>query len=124
MKFARIIAVGTLAATLIYAEDFTFTQSGIGPLRIHTTLTYEGKGERLVATASNESGIAIPYAKFCVTADAKGCLFEMWPTEQWEPEKTLSFDVTAARHIQNLPHQVPLTALNAPTQLPPVAKAE
>lgn len=124
MRTAKITAVVVTAATLLYAEDFTFTQSGIGPLKVHTTLTYEGKGERLVATASNESGISIPYAKFCVTADIKGCLFELWTTEQWDAGKTLTFDVTTARHIPNLSHQVTLTALNAPAQPPPVSKVE
>ena len=113
MRAARITAVVITAASLLYAEDFTLSQSGVGPLKVHTTLTYEGKGERLVATASNESGVAIPYAKFCVTAETKGCLFEMWTTEQWEPGKMLTFDVTTTRHVPNLSHQVKIVELNA-----------
>jgi hypothetical protein len=116
---ARLIAVAiALASTLLCAEDFSLTQKGFGPITVHTTLTYEGKGERLVATAVNDSGQAIPYVRLCVTADMKSCLFQMWNTERWEPGKSLSWDVTTAHHLPTLAHQVKIGVLNLPPAAP------
>jgi hypothetical protein len=121
MRTLSIATAIALGSTLLYAEDFSLTQNGFGPITVHTAVTYEGKGERLAATAINDSGQAIPYVKLCVTAETKGCLFEMWNTEVWEPGKTLSWDVTAARHVPNLSHQVKIEALNIPPKPPQVA---
>jgi hypothetical protein len=79
-----------LGIFLLKAEDFSLSVNGVGPFTVHTSLTYEGKGERLIATATNDSGKAVPYLKLCVTAATKGCLFEMWNTAQWEPGAILN----------------------------------
>ncbi|HUP04213.1 MAG TPA: hypothetical protein VMU19_09500 [Bryobacteraceae bacterium] len=112
---ARSIAlVAAFGSTLLCAEDFSLSEKGVGPITVHTALTYEGKGERLIASAVNDSGQAIPYVKLCVSAELKGCLFEMWNTEQWEAGGTLTWNVTTARHVPNLAHQVRIEVLNVP----------
>ena len=40
--------------TLLQSEDFELWFLGMGPINVHTTLTFEGKGERLAATATND----------------------------------------------------------------------
>jgi hypothetical protein len=114
MRARSIALVLALGSTLLYAEDFSLTRNGFGPITVHTTLTYEGKGERLVATAVNDSGQLIPYVKLCVTADTRGCLFQMWNTEQWEPGKPLSWNVESTRHVPTLAHQVKIDVLDLP----------
>lgn len=120
MRGTNIVALIVVAATTLYAEDFSLTENGIGPINVHTSLTYDGKGERLTASATNDSGVSIPYVKLCVTADTKGCLFEMWTTEKWEAGKTLNWNVTSDRHVPNLSHQVKIAALNSPPVAPPI----
>jgi hypothetical protein len=57
---ARCIGLAiALGSTLLFAGDFSLKQNGFGPITVHPTLTYEGKGEQLVATATNGSGNAI-----------------------------------------------------------------
>jgi hypothetical protein len=118
--FAAAVALGSM---LLYAEDFSLTQNGFGPITVHTTVTFEGKGERLVATAVNDSGQPIPYIKLCVVAHTKGCLFEMWNTELWEPGKALNWTATTARHVPNLSHEVKIETLNLPPKPQPAAIA-
>lgn len=75
----------SLVTSPAFAEDFVLSRNGLGPIKIHTVLSYENKGEKLVATATNETSAAIPYVKFCVNSETKRCLFELWNTETWEP---------------------------------------
>ena len=117
-SIAATVALGATVLSCGYAEDFSLTQKGFGPITVHTTLTNEGRGERLVATAVNDSGQSIAYVKLCVTAGAKGCLFEMWTTERWEPGKSLSWNVVSARHVPTLAHQVTIEVLNLPPAAP------
>ncbi len=110
----RLILAGLIASvTSLPAEDFTLTQGNIGPIHVHTEMTYQGKGERLVATATNDSGVVIPYVRFCVSASMKGCLFTMWTTAAWQPGKQLSWDTTSNRKVPNLSHEVRIDSLNA-----------
>jgi hypothetical protein len=114
MCFRWLLAVGALGATLVYAEDFSLSSSGIGPITVHTTLTYSGKGERLVVAADNDSGQIIPYVKLCVKAQIKGCLFEMWTTGPWLPGAEVDWDVSSVHHVSSLAHEVMIEALTAP----------
>jgi hypothetical protein len=72
MRAHPLVAAIALGSTLLYAEDFSLTKDGFGPITVHTTVTYEGKGERMAATAVNDSGQLIPYVKLCLVADTKG----------------------------------------------------
>lgn len=105
MRVQLILAILAAVAPAA-AEDFKLTVDGIGPITFHTSLTYEGKGERLTATAANASGETIPYAKFCVTAAIKDCLFTMWNTAAWAPGASLSWDMTSPHHVRDLSHRV------------------
>jgi hypothetical protein len=118
----RLLAITLLLTLLLPAEDFSLTQNGVGPIRVHTTLSYKGKGERLVATATNDSGSAIPYIRLCVKVPTKGCLFEVWNTEQWEPGTQLEWDITSARHVPNLVHEVAIEAFNSGKAIPATAE--
>jgi hypothetical protein len=99
-------------------KAFSVTQNGFGPITGRSELTYEGKGERLRATATNDSGQLIPYVKLCVKTATKGCLFELWNTEQWKPGTTLNFDLTSSQHVPDLAHEVTIEALNLPKDTP------
>jgi hypothetical protein len=114
MDLHRLVAVSFVCSTLLYAEDFSLTQNGFGPITVHTAITFEGKGERFVATAINDSGQAVPYVKLCVAAETNGCLFELWNTEVWLPGKSLDWNMLTARHVANLSHEVKIEALNLP----------
>jgi hypothetical protein len=94
------------ASALIWAEDFRLTVDGVGPITFHTVLTYEGKGERIYATAVNESGEAIPYVRFCVESTVPGCLFLFWNTREWQPGEHLNWNLVAQQRIPNLAHRV------------------
>jgi hypothetical protein len=74
-RIASLFAAGVL---LLPGEDFNLKSLAGGHISVHTTLTYEGTGERLVATAKNDSGAAIQHANICVFSSAvtTGCLFE------------------------------------------------
>ena len=64
LGFAAVIAFSVL---LLQAEDFTLKHFALGPvITLHTTLSHEGKGARLIATAKNESGAPIRHAKICI----------------------------------------------------------
>lgn len=122
MNAIRIVcAIALSVSSLLQAEDFSLSRNGFGPITVHTQLTSEGKGERLIATATNDSGAPIPYVKFCVTAAIKGCVFTMWNTETWEPGTQLNWNITSARHLPNLAHEVKIEVLNLlPVSAPPV----
>ena len=83
MTLRRTALVATLSVLTLQAEDFNLRYLDAAPVTLHTTLTYEGKSERLVATAKNESETVIKHAKICVVAKSfqKECLFELWNTE-------------------------------------------
>ncbi len=92
---------------ILNAEDFRLKPFGApGPITLHTALSFEGKGERLIATARNESGVTIQHAKICVASPAieKGCLFDLWNTKPWEAGAELSWDVTTAKKVATLSH--------------------
>ena len=120
----RSLGMVALATFSLFGEDFSLSQSGVGPITVHTALTYEGKGERLVATATNDSGQSIPYVRLCVTSSTKGCLFQMWTTGQWEPGTQLNWNVSTEKRVPNLLHEVKIEALNTTKQAgskPPAA---
>ena len=95
-----------LFAASSYAEDFSLSRDGIGPISVHTTLTYKGNGEHLSARAVNDSGKPIPYVKLCVTAETKGCLFTLWNTSTWEAGAELTWDFDTKTKVRNLSHEV------------------
>jgi hypothetical protein len=103
------VAIGHFIAMPVsaVAEDFTLRYFGAGPVTLQTTITYEGAGERLVASARNESGAPIEHVKFCVLSPAMkgGCLFEMWNTVVWEPGEMLHWNATAAKRVPTLAHE-------------------
>lgn len=113
-RAAISFSVLVLLCARLAAEDFTLWQGKIGPIRVHTEITYEGKGERISATATNDSGIALQYIRFCVISSIKGCLFTMWNTATWEPGTELSWNTTTARRVPELAHEVKIDALNLP----------
>jgi hypothetical protein len=111
---ARRIAVAiAFGSTLLYAEDFSLRQNGLGPITVHTTMTFEGQGERLFAVAVNDSGQSFSYVKLCVVAGVEACLFELENAEPWQPGKTVSWNLATLRRVPNLSHQVKIMALAA-----------
>jgi hypothetical protein len=106
MSPLRIGGAVLLCASFLYAEDFTLKFFDDGPIALHTVLTNEGNGERLVATAKNESGSPIQRAKICISSASvkRGCLFEVWNTAVWAPGAELSWNVTTALRVADLSH--------------------
>src|ERR1022692_2176213 len=95
-----------LCASFLHADDFTLRFLGDGPITLHTTLTFEGGGEHLIATAKNESGLPIQRAKICIASASmkKGCLFEVWNTGIWAAGEELSWNVTTTLKVAELSH--------------------
>lgn len=75
-----------------YRNDTVLVSSdGVGPIQVSTDLEVNGKTAELHASARNESGKLIAYARFCIQAkgQAKGCDFELWTTAPWKPGEEL-----------------------------------
>jgi hypothetical protein len=113
MRIFKPVFIVTLASTLLQAEDFSLTLNGVGPVNVHSELTYDGSGERLVATVKNDSGRTIPYLDLCVKAGTYTCLFEMSNKDNLDPGATLRFNAMIAQRLPNLTHSVTLEALTA-----------
>ena len=64
---------------ILNADDFKRATSERKPFRCTRFCNDEGKGEKLEATATNESGKVIQYARICIlpAAAQKDCLFEL-----------------------------------------------
>lgn len=99
LKFTILIVV-TLARSLP-AEEFRLGYLGAEPITLHTTLSYEGKGARLTATATNKSDTTIRHAKICIIAMGwqKECLFTLWNNEPWPPGTELNWNQRSNRHV-------------------------
>src|ERR1700735_3864047 len=92
----RIACVISLTVMTLQAEDLTLSYLGIGPVNLHTAMTHEGQGERLVATARNESGVVIQHAKICVHSfdlAESVCLFELSNAAPWAPGTELNWNI-------------------------------
>lgn len=91
------------------AEDIKLQKDGVGPIAYSGTLTAERDGTRLIARATNQSGVRIEYAKLCVEVTArKGCLFTLWNTEPWEPDQYLDWNLSTRVKVRQLLHSVSL----------------
>ena len=112
MNVGRIIGLILLSALSVPAEDFSLDFNGATPITLHTTLTREAKGVRLVATAKNQSGMPAKIVRICVLSPSvkSGCLFEMWNTETLANGKELSWDVTTDKKVSTLTHDATLEA--------------
>jgi len=93
MRHCLGIALVLLGAVHANGEIFDLWYLGLGPVQLETTLTFQGRGERLVATAINNTGDTIKRARICVTAESKTCLFELWNTADWEAGAKLQWDL-------------------------------
>ena len=120
----RIVFLAVMSGVCLQAEDFTLKFLGDGPIALHTTLTFDGTGERLIATAKNESGSLIQKAQICVAVASvkKGCLFEVWNTEVWAPGAELSWNVTTAVKVPGLSHQAMIEEYES-VKVPPSTSA-
>jgi hypothetical protein len=58
----------------------------------------------LIATAKNESGVEIRFARICIIAAAmqKECLFRLWNTELWPPGAVLNWNVLTTQRVASL----------------------
>jgi len=123
-----LAAVIALNAWILHADDFKLSYLGAEAISLQTYLTYEGKGEKLEATAKNESGKVILHARICIlpAAAQKDCLFELWNTAPWNPGAELNWSVTAPKKIPSLSHIASITQFDfeatptIPVSSPPV----
>ena len=107
VKAVWIASAIAASPLLLQANDFTLKQFALGRvITLHTTLTQDGKGARLIATAKNESGAPIQHTKICIFSAAiqKRCLFEMWNTRPWAPGEELTWNMTTGVKTSNLAH--------------------
>src|SRR5437763_1918668 len=60
------------------ANEFRLNKDGVGPIVIVAEVSVQGRDAQLKASARNDSGQPLRFAKFCVTAEGrtKGCDFE------------------------------------------------
>jgi hypothetical protein len=96
-----LILFAVLFVPSVNADDFRLNYLGAEPISLHTTLSYEGNGAHLIATAKNESGQTIQHAKICIVAYGwqKECLFQLWSEGAWTPGSELKWDLKSSRHV-------------------------
>lgn len=111
MRTGLLVFALTLASALD-ADEFGVSKDGVGPFIVSTAITYEGKGERLRASAMNGSGETILHAKFCVVTE-KGCLFTFWTTAEWKPGEKVEWSVASDKHISNLSHHIKVLSVES-----------
>jgi hypothetical protein len=121
IRFCILMLVGVLTGTLPPPNEFRLTKDGVGPLVLVTEVVVNGRDAQLKASARNDSGQPIRYAKFCVVAEGrtKGCDFEIWTTAIWKPGEELTWSplkAAARPGIQNL--SVTITNLDTAVALP------
>ncbi len=109
----RILSLGSLAVAL-FGADFTLSQNGLGPITVHTELEYEGRGERLRATATNDTKETLPMVRMCVHGSPTGCLFTLWNQEPWKPGETLEWNLDTRLRAPDLGHEVLLLWMTDP----------
>ncbi len=102
LSLVLLIVLNALPA---FASEFRLERGGVGPFVISMNIEVKNKREELTAfpekmaevTARirNESGQPIRYARFCVQAPArtKGCDFQIWTNEVWQPGEELTWMV-------------------------------
>jgi hypothetical protein len=97
----------------LHADEFGVSKDGVGPFIVSTALTYEGKGERLRASAMNGSGETILHAKFCVVTQ-KGCLFTLSTTAEWKPGEKIEWSVVDSdKHVSSLSHHIKVLSVQS-----------
>jgi hypothetical protein len=107
----HLMAIVVITLGSLHAEDFTLKHFAFGDvITVHTTLSPEGLGARLMASARNESGVSITHAKICILSAAlqTGCLFELWNTKLWAPGEELSWNMTTSVRVSNFAHRASL----------------
>ena len=102
-----------LLASLGSAQDLSLSKDGVGPIAFSSTLTLEGTGARLVASAVNRTGRAIQQARFCVQASSSSCLFTLWNAAEWQPDQELHWEITTKNKLSSPAHQVAVLKLAA-----------
>ena len=108
MRPFRIFVLSLFLVASSQGDEFELWFLGIGPINVHTALTYEGKGERLIAAATNDTDDTIEEARICIIADEKKCLFEFWNKEPWAPGASIQFDGLTPRRRSSLDHSARL----------------
>jgi hypothetical protein len=73
--------------------DFLLAKDGFGPIFMTIDINVTGDMAELNASARNDSGQPIRFAKFCVAAKGRtrGCDFELWTTAVWKPGEVLKW---------------------------------
>lgn len=109
-----LILLLTMNSAPAMANDFRLSADGVGPIVVSMQINVRNAKEELTAfprkvaeltaSARNDSGQPIRYAKFCVQAArrTKGCDFQLWTNEVWEPGEELvwTIDGHARRGIE------------------------
>lgn len=87
------------------AGEFRLTADGVGPIVVSVKVNVRNAKEELTAfprkvaeltaSARNDTGQPIRYAKFCVQAARRtqGCDFKLWTSDVWEPGEELVWTV-------------------------------
>jgi hypothetical protein len=90
------------------AEEFLLADGGVGPIPVSLKIIIRNEKEELTAfprkiveitaTARNDSGQRIRYAKFCVQSERRtdGCDFPFSINEVWEPGETIVWMIDGA----------------------------
>jgi hypothetical protein len=103
MKFLIALIAALLLNATAWAEDFQrYSPSGVGPVTIKSEIVKLGKSVRIHATATNNSGVPIRYARFCVRglrAKANDCAGVLGWREVWPPEAVVSWDESLPRPV-------------------------
>jgi hypothetical protein len=120
--FLALTCSGALDLSLAAASnEFRLTKDGVGPIVIVTDIKITGKEALLKASARNDSGQPIRFAKFCVAAEGrtKGCDFELWTTATWKAGEELTWTpLRGSAHVGLDKANVTLTEFDTAVSLP------
>jgi hypothetical protein len=103
-KIHRLLGYLAIAGSLLGMSwasptDFLLAKDGFGPIYMTIDINLNGDKAELKASARNDSGQPIRFARFCVAAKGRtrGCDFELWTTSVWKPGAVLTWPLLKGR---------------------------
>jgi hypothetical protein len=111
MRFCRIIVGLVMTPALVSGGDFELWHVGLGPIQLHTSLTFVGNTARVTATATNSMSEAIENVRICLSTSVSPCLLSIWNTTTWLPGTTLQWDFSLTVPAPNFSYEARIDSI-------------